>query len=258
MTGIRPKAIFFFLACCIFIVTSFTSLDLQFAPFFNAETSHKMWLFITELTQPNWTKALWLKLLPAALETLAMSALGTLIAVVLGLALAIPASMRSIGRFSLIRSCARWMLSALRSVPELMWAALLLISAGLGPMSGTLALVLHTTGVLGRMFAEALENSPRDNAFALSVRGISRTKIFFFIEIPQIAPQLLSYSLYRWENNIRAAAVLGIVGAGGLGQLLSYYLSLFKMPETSSILLVMIGLVLIVDLLSAKIRRMLV
>ena len=79
-TGIRPKAILFAIACGVLIVTSFTSLNLQFSPFFNADTSHKMWLFITELAQPNWTKALWLKLLPAALETLAMSALGTLIA----------------------------------------------------------------------------------------------------------------------------------------------------------------------------------
>lgn len=254
-TGIRPKAIFFLMICCALIISSFASLDLQFAAFFDPGTLRKMWLFIAELIQPNWTGAFWLKLFPAALETLAMSALGTLLALVLGLALAIPASKRTPGRFSLIRSSARWVLSALRSVPELMWAALLLISAGLGPFSGTLALALHTTGVLGRMFAEALENTPKDNEFALSVRGISRSKIFFFVQIPQIAPQLVSYTLYRWENNIRAATVLGIVGAGGLGQMLSYYLSLFKMPETSSILLVMIGLVLLVDMLSAKIRR---
>ncbi len=253
----RPKAIFFFVACCSLIIASFASLNLQFSTFFNPGSLRKMGLFISELTQPNWSGAFWLKLLPAALETLAMSALGTLIAFILGLALAIPASKRSPARFSLLRSSARWMLSALRSVPELMWAALLLISAGLGPMSGTLALALHTTGVLGRMFAEALENAPKENEFALSIRGISRSKIFFFVQIPQIAPQLVSYTLYRWENNIRAATVLGIVGAGGLGQMLSYYLSLFKMSETSSILLVMLGLVLLVDMLSAKIRRLL-
>jgi len=256
-SGLRPKAICFLLACCALIIASFASLNLQFAAFFDSGTLRKMGLFIAELTQPNWSGAFWLKLLPAALETLAMSALGTLIAFVLGLALAIPASKRSLARFSLVRSSARWVLSALRSVPELMWAALLLISAGLGPMSGTLALALHTTGVLGRMFAEALENAPKDNEFALSVRGVSRSKIFFFVQVPQIAPQLVSYTLYRWENNIRAATVLGIVGAGGLGQMLSYYLSLFKMSETSSILLVMIGLVLLVDMLSAKIRRVL-
>lgn len=254
-TGIRPKSIFFLTTCFALIIASFASLDLQFAAFFDPGTLRKMWLFVAELTQPNWSGAFWLKLLPAALETLAMSALGTLLALVLGLALAIAASKRTPGRFSLVRSSARWLLSALRSIPELMWAALLLISAGLGPFSGTLALALHTSGVLGRMFAEALENAPKDNEFALSVRGISPNKIFFFVQIPQIAPQLLSYTLYRWENNIRAATVLGIVGAGGLGQMLSYYLSLFKMPETSSILLVMIGLVLLVDMLSGKIRR---
>lgn len=256
-TGIRPKAILFILLCLTLIVASFLSLNLQFAAFFDPGTLRKMGLFIAELLVPNWSSAFWLKLLPAALETLAMSALGTLIAFVFGLALAIPASKQAPGKISVVRSSARWTLSALRSVPELMWAALLLISAGLGPMSGTLALALHTTGVLGRMFAEALENAPKENEFALSVRGISRSKIFFFVQIPQIAPQLISYSLYRWENNIRAATVLGIVGAGGLGQMLSYYLSLFKMPETSSILLVMIGLVLLVDMLSAKLRRVL-
>jgi phosphonate transport system permease protein len=255
--GIRPKAILFALACSLLIFASFISLNLQFTAFLSPGTLQKMWLFISELTHPNWSNAYWLKLLPAALETLAMSALGTLIAFVLGIAIAIPASKQSAEQFNPIRSSARWILSFLRSVPELMWAALLLISAGLGPMSGTLALALHTTGVLGRMFAEALENAPKENEFALSVRGISRSKIFFFVQIPQIAPQLMSYTLYRWENNIRAATVLGIVGAGGLGQMLSYYLSLFKMPETSSILLLMIGLVLLVDMLSAKIRRML-
>ena len=237
------------------VVASFVTLDLQLSAFLKPNTRAVIRQFLDELLRPNWSVVFWRKLMPAALETFAMSVVGTLIAVVFGLCLAIPASHRRASRFNLLSHMANWFLSALRSVPELMWAVVLLISAGLGPLSGTLALAIHTTGVLGRIFAEAFENAPKESAWALGVRGVSPAKIFFYVQLPQVAPQLVSYSLYRWENNIRAAAVLGVVGAGGLGQMLAYYLSLFKMAETSSVLLVMIAMVLLVDLLSALVRR---
>jgi phosphonate transport system permease protein len=135
------------------------------------------------------------------------------------------------------------------------WAALLIISAGLGPFAGTLALALHTTGVLGRLFAEAIENAPQGPAFALRVRGLPPTRVFVYATFVQVLPQLLSYTLYRWENNIRAAAVLGVVGGGGLGQMLAFHMGLFHMNETSAILIVMILLVAVVDLLSYVSRR---
>ncbi|MBP8272706.1 MAG: ABC transporter permease subunit, partial [Sphaerotilus sp.] len=150
---------------------------------------------------------------------------------------------------------ARLLLNALRSVPELVWAALLLVSAGLGPLPGTLALALHTTGVLGRLLAEALENVPPEPAVVLRSRGAGVVQVFLFATLPQVSAQWLAYSLYRWENNIRAAAVLGVVGAGGLGQMLSYHLSLFQMREACTVLLAMIGLVALVDAGSAWVRR---
>jgi phosphonate transport system permease protein len=146
-------------------------------------------------------------------------------------------------------------LNALRSIPELVWAALLLIAAGLGPFAGTLALGLHTTGVLGRLFAEAIENAPDGPAFALRVRGVDELRVFLYATLPQLLPQLLSYTLYRWENNIRAAAILGVVGAGGLGQMLAFHMGLFQMEETSSVLIAMITLVALVDALSYATRR---
>ncbi|KAI1695924.1 binding-protein-dependent transport system inner membrane component domain-containing protein [Ditylenchus destructor] len=124
-----------------------------------------------------------------------------------------------------------------------------------GPMPGTLALALHTTGVLGRLMAEALENAPPQTAQALRWAGASRWQVFAFATLPQAAPQLLSYTLYRWENNIRAAAVLGVVGAGGLGQMLSVHLSLFQMPETCTVLIAMLALVMLVDACSYAARR---
>jgi phosphonate transport system permease protein len=118
-----------------------------------------------------------------------------------------------------------------------------------------LALGLHTTGVLGRLFAESIENAPPGPAFALRVRGVGEGRVFWYATLPQILPQVLSYSLYRWENNIRAAAVLGVVGAGGLGQMLAFHMGLFQMGETSTVLIAMLALVALVDALSYAVRK---
>lgn len=251
----RCKACWFVAAILALVVASFTSLDLQWSKFLAPGALARMGRFIGELMHPNLDTAFLGKLLQATLETLAMSALGTLIAVVLGLALALPASKTHTDDPAHWRGLTRALLNALRSVPELVWAALLLISAGLGPFAGTLALGLHTSGVLGRLFAEAIENAPPEPAFALRVRGASAVQILAYAQLPQILPQLISYTLYRWENNIRAAAVLGVVGAGGLGQMLAYHLGLFQMGETSSVLMAMVVLVALVDALSYVLRR---
>ena len=234
---------------------SFWSLDLQWAQFMSAPALAKMGRFLAELLQPETSPAFLQKLLWATLETLAMSALGTLLAVLLGLALALPASKTFDGDPARWRGATRLLLNALRSIPELVWATLLLIAAGLGPFAGTLALALHTAGVLGRLFAEAIENAPPGPGFALRMRGVASSRVFLYATLPQVLPQLLSYTLYRWENNIRAAAVLGVVGAGGLGQMLAFHMGLFQMGETSSVLAAMLTLVALVDALSFASRR---
>ncbi|HYQ55688.1 MAG TPA: phosphonate ABC transporter, permease protein PhnE, partial [Pseudomonas sp.] len=172
-----------------------------------------------------------------ALETLAMSGLGTLLAMVLGMLLALPAA----GRFGWpLQSLARLLLNALRAIPELVWAALTVLAAGLGPNAGTLALALHTAGVLGRLFAEALENAPVQPAAAIRLQGGGQVAAFCFGTLPNLWPQLLAYSLYRWENNIRMASVLGFVGAGGLGQMLYTTLSLFQEAQASTVIMAML------------------
>ncbi len=252
----RAKAGGFIAAVGLLVFLSFWSLDLQWARFLAPDALRKMVRFLGELFPPNLELAFLSKLLPAALETLAMSALGTLIAAVLGLVLALPASRTHADDSARWRAVTRLLLNALRSIPELVWAALLLIAAGLGPFAGTLALALHTTGVLGRLFAEAIENAPQGPAFALRVRGLDELRVLLYATLPQLLPQLLSYTLYRWENNIRAAAVLGVVGAGGLGQMLAFHMGLFQMGETSSVLIAMITLVALVDALSYGARRL--
>ena len=259
MWAARCKACWFAAGLLALTAASFWSLDLQWAQFFGMDGLRSMGRFVLELSKPDLSAGFLRKVLPATLETLAMSALGTLIAAVLGLALALPASKTHADDRAFWRAPTRGLLNALRSIPELMWAALLLISAGLGPFAGTLALGLHTAGVLGRLFAEAIENAPTNNrfdaAFALRVRGVPEGRIFWYATFPSVLPQLMSYTLYRWENNIRAAAVLGVVGGGGLGQLLAFHMGLFQMGKTATILGAMLLLVALVDVLSFALRK---
>ena len=248
LAGFSALALAFLLAC-------FLTLDLQLAQFLSPQAAASMGAFVAEFFPPERSPVFLRKVLVAGWETLAMSALGTLLAALFGLALALPAARLHPGDRARAQAPTRLLLNALRSVPELVWAALLLISAGLGPFAGTLALGLHTTGVLGRLFAEALENAPPGPAQALRVQGVDEGRILLWATLPQLLPQLLSYTLYRWENNIRAAAVLGVVGAGGLGQLLSFHLGLFHMQKTATLLLAMLAMVALVDAASWLARR---
>jgi phosphonate transport system permease protein len=252
----RCRACWFVAGLIVLTVASFWSLDLQWAQFLSLDALARMGRFVAEFFPPETSPVFLRKLAMASLETLAMSAVGTLLAAVFALLLALPASKTHADDAAHGRGITRLVLNFLRSIPELVWASLLLISAGLGPLAGTLALALHTAGVLGRLFAEAIENAPQGAAFALRTQGVKAGRVFMYATLPQVLPQLLSYTLYRWENNIRAAAVLGVVGAGGLGQMLAFHLGLFQMGETASILMAILLLVAIVDLLSYISRQL--
>lgn len=234
------------------VAASFASLPLEWAALFSADAARSATEFVRGFSPPEASLPFLLKTLAATAETLSMSALGTLLAVAGGLALALPAA----GRFGAIaRWPARAVLNVLRSIPELVWAALLLVAAGLGPFAGTLALAAHTSGVLGRLFADVLENAEPHAERALRINGAAAMPAFLYATLQQALPQMLSYTLYRWENNIRAAAVLGVVGAGGLGQMLKYHLSLFQMQEAATVILAMLVLVALVDAASFWLRR---
>jgi phosphonate transport system permease protein len=236
------------------VVASFASLPLHFADFFTADAVASVAEFIGGFAPPEMGAGFLHKTAIATAETLAMSAVGTLLAVVAGVLLAIPAA----GRFGRpLRGAVRAVLNVLRSIPELVWASVLLIAAGLGPFPGTLALGAHTAGVLGRLFADALENATPLPEQSLRTNGATPMAAFFYATLPQTLPQMLSYTLYRWENNIRAAAILGVVGAGGLGQMLKFHLSLFQMQKAATVILAMLLLVALVDGASFWLRRML-
>ncbi|MES2740383.1 MAG: phosphonate ABC transporter, permease protein PhnE [Pseudomonadota bacterium] len=234
------------------VAASFASLPLRWAAFFTPQAARGTLEFLAGFAPPDLAPRFLRKTAWATLETLSMSALGTLLAAAAGLLMALPAA----GRFGAgARAASRALLNILRSIPELVWAAILLIAAGLGPFAGTLALAAHTTGVLGRLFADALENVAPLPEQSLRGNGAAPLAAFFYATLPQALPQMLSYTLYRWENNIRAAAILGVVGAGGLGQMLKYHLSLFQTQQAASVILAMLLLVAAVDAISFSLRR---
>jgi len=253
--ALRPATLLIVAVLAALTVASFLSLSLDWQSLLSAEAVAKSWEFLQGFAPPDLSPALLNRVLVGSLETLAMSALGTAIAALFGLVLAVPAS----GRFGTATMRAtRLLLNIARAIPELVWASIWLIAAGLGPFAGTLALAAHTSGVLGRLFAEALENASPLPESALRINGAGVTAAFLYATLPQRLPQMLSYTLYRWENNIRAAAILGVVGAGGLGQMLKFYLSLFQMQTAATVIIAMLVLVAVVDALSFWLRRWLV
>ena len=233
------------------VIASFAFLAVDWRALFSAESLRLMAKFVGEFFPPDTSAAFVAKAAWGALQTFAVAAVGTLLAVIGGALLALPAA----GRFgSVARAAARLALNFLRSVPELVWAALMVLAAGLGPFAGTLALALHTTGVLGRLYAESLENAAAAPERALRDAGASPLAAFAYATLPLVTPQGVAYALYRLEMNIRMAAMLGFVGAGGLGQLLYFHLSIFQQAQSATLLIAMFLLVFAVDALSGWLR----
>ena len=253
--GVRLRDLAWIVAALALVVASFVSLRVTLAPLFAPDAADLARDFVLGFAPPEVATAFLRRVGVATLETVAMSAIGTLLAALFGLLLALPASTAGGGVAAAARRTARALLAVLRAIPELVWAALFVIVAGLGPFAGTMALALHTTGVLGRLFAETIENVPPGPADALRATGVGRTAVFAYATLPQASPQFVSYALYRWENNIRAAAILGVVGAGGLGQMLMFHLSLFQMQRVATIVVAIVALVAAVDAVSAIARR---
>ena len=227
------------------IVASFRGLNIGFGELFSAEAARSIGEFVAGFFPPDLSGEWLSKVAKGIWETLAISVVGTLLAAIAGLLLALPKW----------RAPFSFLLNTLRSVPELVWATITALAVGLGPFAGALALALHTAGVLGRLYAEALDNAPPNPGNALRLAGAPGGFAFLYGILPGAAPQLIAYTLYRWEMNIRMAAILGFVGAGGLGQLLYFELSLFHHAQASTVIIAMLLLSMAVDQASAWLRR---
>jgi len=154
-----------------------------------------------------------------------------------------------------LRQALRWLLIALRSMPELVWALVFVRVVGLGPTAGVLAIALTYGGMLGKVYGEILESGEPQAAQALLRNGAGRLQAFCYAVLPANAAELVSYTVYRWECAIRSSVVLGFVGAGGLGQQLDNSTKMFAGGEVATMLLVFMLLVALADRTSAWFRR---
>jgi phosphonate transport system permease protein len=207
--------------------------------------------YFYRMAPPKWefAEVLWK---PAA-ETLYIALWGNVIALLIGLPLGVLAA-SNVTRSPLVRHSARAVLNLLRSISELIWAVFFVAAVGLGPFPGALALGVNFGGILGRLYAEALENIDPGPVEALEATGASRLQVIAYAMFPQALPQFVTYNLYWFEVGVRSATVLGMVGAGGIGFELVTTIRLFEWRETGVVLLLILAMVTIIDLASTWIR----
>jgi len=255
----------------ILIAWSYRGTGVDLGSLLGGEALRQMAAYVVRLFPPDLSPATLREAAVGAVETFAISFLGSLLAICLALPLSLLTTRtllyqgilyegHTLSRASLmfrvgVCVAGKALLRLLRTIPELLWAVIFVFMVGLGPFPGALALGFHTAGVLGKLFGEVLEDVDPRPLEALQSTGASRVRILLYGMLPQAAPQFVSYALYRWEVNIRAAAILGLVGAGGLGQRIHVAISLFLERELLTLILAVYAMVTLVDALSAYLRR---
>jgi len=188
------------------------------------------------------------------LITIKMAIWGTALAVVVAIPVSITAS-RNTSPHPLVYQLTRRVLDIFRGLNEFLLALIFVAAVGLGPFPGILALAVYTTGILGKLFSEAIEVVDQGQVEAVRASGASRLQVFTHGVWPQVVATVISMTLYRFESNVRAATVLGLVGAGGIGLYVTESIRSFDFKSASTIMLVIIASVMLVDYLSGKLRE---
>ena len=257
-------------AIAALVVWSSHGTQVDLGTLMSAEALQQMWTYASRLFPPDLSPAAVRDAAAGAVETFAISLLGSVLAVLIGLPLSLVATRTLLFRGLLYEArplpavektarvavfgAAKAALNVLRTVPEIVWAMIFVFMVGLGPFPGVLALGVHTGGVLGKLFGEVLEDVDPAPLEALQATGAGRFRILVYGILPQALPQFVAYALYRWEVNIRVAAMMGFVGAGGLGQRIHIAISLFHEHQLLTLILAIYLIVTVVDALSAYLR----
>jgi len=198
----------------------------------------------------------WRIYLHEMIVTLEIALWGTALAVVL----AVPCGLASSANIApvWVYQPMRRLMDATRAINEMVFALLFVVAVGRGPFAGVLALFVHTTGILAKLFSEAVEAIDPHPVEGIRATGATPLAEIVFGVLPQVMPLWISYTLYRFESNVRSAAVVGIVGAGGIGALLWDVIRGFQYAQTMAIMIMIVVTVSVLDLLSARIRRTLI
>ncbi|WP_284943985.1 phosphonate ABC transporter, permease protein PhnE [Acidisoma cladoniae] len=189
-----------------------------------------------------------------ALETIDIALFGTAVAVIFALPLALLAA-RNTTPATPVYVISRMFIALARVVPDLVWALIFVTAVGLGPFPGTLAIMLHSIGMLGRLFSEVIEDMDMGPVEALTMTGASRMAVFSHAVVPTVIPSLLGITLYRLDENIRSSLVLGFVGAGGIGFLLLTSMELFQYRTVAMLLILTFVIVIVAERGSAALRQ---
>jgi phosphonate transport system permease protein len=207
-----------------------------------------------DLVEWFWNLDEWLKLLG---DTLLIAYLGTVLGAV-GAFLGCFLAAANLELRSSVRFVVRRFLEFCRTVPEIVFALLFVVAFGLGAMPGVMALAIHTLGALGKLFAEVVENIDMRPVDGATATGANRVQTVHFAVLPQVASNFASYALLRFEINVRTAAVMGFVGAGGIGQELVVAIRKFYYTDVSAILLLIVATVMVIDLVTERLRHRLI
>ena len=209
-------------------------------------------VLLTEMFPPDFTDVeSWVR---PMIDTIAMSIAGTALSIVLSLPLGVLAARNTTPNPTVYR-IARGVLNIFRSIPELIMGIVFVAAVGFGALPGVLALGLHSIGMVGKFFSEAIEHSHEAPVEAARAAGANQIQVITHGILPQVMPQFADVAMYRWEYNFRASTVMGMVGAGGIGLELMASLRLMQYNECFAILLIILVMVTIVDALSAVLRK---
>ncbi|HYW55316.1 MAG TPA: phosphonate ABC transporter, permease protein PhnE [Polaromonas sp.] len=203
---------------------------------------------------PNFSQ--WQMYLQEMIITVQIALWGTALAVVCAVPLALLSSANIAPAW--VRQPIRRLMDAARAINEMVFAMLFIVAIGLGPFAGVLALWIHTTGILAKLFSEAVESIDPQPVEGIRATGANAIEEILYGVIPQVLPLWISYTLYRFESNVRSASVVGMVGAGGIGVVLWEIIRGFQYAETCAVMIIIVVTVTIIDLISARIRKVLV
>lgn len=223
----------------------------EMRPFDLVSNSSNMLEYLKGFLEPDFSR--WSEYLGQMLVTIQIAVWGTFLAVVC----AVPAGLLCSSNITpwWVHQPLRRLMDAFRAMNEMIFALLFISAVGLGPFAGVLALFIHTLGVLAKLFSEAVEAIDERPVEGIRATGASAVDEVIYGVIPQVIPLWISYTLYRFESNVRSASVVGMVGAGGIGMLLWDAIRGFQYAETSAILIIVILTVVLIDLASAQIRK---
>lgn len=217
-----------------------------------AKDSANMAKFASEFFPPDFRE--WKSYLQEMLVTVHIAVWGTVLAIVCAVPFGLLSSSNIVPAW--VYQPVRRMMDACRAINEMVFAMLFIVAVGLGPFAGVLALWVHTTGTLAKLFSEAVEAIDPRPVEGVRATGASALEEIFYGVIPQVLPLWISYSLYRFESNVRSASVVGMVGAGGIGVILYEVIRGFEYAQTCAVMLIIIVFVSCIDVVSARIRKL--